>query len=60
MVMEMARQVGFYPLDLFVLLAKQRMNSFGGKWRNQEHARKYHSYFWVFRKSKCKVDYEYV
>lgn len=57
MVMTMAMNVGFYPRDLFILLAKMRINSFGGKWNKQEHARKYHSYFWVFEKTKPKVKY---
>jgi hypothetical protein len=56
----MALQVGFYPKDLFILMAKNRINSFNGeKWKNQYHARKHHSYFWVFQKSKCKVNYEF-
>ena len=57
MVMTMAMKVGFYPRDLFILLAKMRINSFGGKWNSQHHARKYHSYFWVFEKTKPKVKY---
>jgi hypothetical protein len=57
MAMTMAMKVGFYPRDLFILLAKMRINSFGGKWNKQEHARKYHSYFWVFEKTTPKVKY---
>jgi hypothetical protein len=57
MAMTMAMKAGFYPKDLFILLAKMRINSFGGKWNKQEHARKYHSYFWVFEKTKPKVKY---
>jgi hypothetical protein len=58
LVMNMALQLGYYPKDLFVLFAKNRINSFNGeKWVNQYHARKYHSYFWVFEKQKCKVKY---
>jgi len=59
MVMSMAMEIGFYPRDLFILLAKMRINSFGGKWNRQLHARKYHSYFWVFEKTKPKVKYLY-
>ena len=59
MVMQMAMEIGFYPKDLFILLAKMRINSFGGKWNTQRHARKYHSYFWVFEKTKPKVKYLY-
>lgn len=59
MVMNMALELGFYPKDMFILLAKMRINSFGGRWNKQEHARKYHSYFWVFEKIKQKVNYTY-
>ena len=40
---------GFYPKDLFILLAKNRLVA---DWqvKNQKNARKYHSYFWVFQK----------
>ena len=44
---------GFEALDLFILLARSRLVA---NWqRNQKHARKYHSYFWVFRKGKGVV-----
>lgn len=47
-VYELAKQNGFEAVDLFVLLAKSRLIA---NWqRNQKHARKFHSYFWVFRK----------
>lgn len=49
-VYRMAGEIGFYPKDLFILTAKSRINSFGGKWHTQRHARKYHSYFWVLEK----------
>lgn len=58
-VMRMAYRIDFYPKDIFLLLAKQRM----GQWniKKQRHARKFHSYFWVFQKltprSKTKVRY---
>lgn len=52
-VMYEAMKYGFYPKDLFILFAKNRIND----GRKQQHARKYHSYFWVFKKQKCKVDY---
>jgi hypothetical protein len=39
--------LGFKPVDLFILLAKNRMNH--PDHHRQLHARKYHSYFWVFR-----------
>lgn len=46
---------GFYPKDLFVLVAKNRL--IGKTHHNQQHARKFHSYFWVFVKQQSKVDY---
>jgi hypothetical protein len=60
MVMNMAQQIGFYPKDLFILLAKNRIHSYGTKWPVQLHARKYHSYFWVFQKVKTKVNYDVI
>ena len=60
LVMNMALKVGYYPKELFILMAKNRINSFNGeKWKNQFHARKHHSYFWVLQKSVCKVDYSF-
>lgn len=60
LVMQMAMQVGFYAMDLHILLSKNRVNAFNGqKWQNQFHARKYHSYFWVFKKVKNRVDYSF-
>jgi hypothetical protein len=48
-----AIKYGFYPKDLFILLAKNRLND----GRVQQHARKYHCYFWVFKKEICKINY---
>lgn len=45
----MAVAMGWYPLDLFILLAKHRIVA-DWQLRNQKHARKFHSYYWVFRK----------
>lgn len=60
LVMQMALFCGFYPKDLIVLVSNKRVNAFNGsKWKNQHHARKYHSYFWVFEKKKCKVNYDF-
>jgi hypothetical protein len=42
-----ACKYGFKALDLFILLAKSRIINF----KQQQHARKYHSYFWVFQKA---------
>ena len=61
MVMNMAYQIGFYPRDMFVLTSNVRVNAFNGtKWAKQHHARKYHSYFWVFEKVKPKVPYDFI
>ena len=61
MVMNMAYEIGFYPRDLFILTSNVRVNAFNGtKWTKQYHARKYHSYFWVFEKVKPKVHYDFV
>jgi hypothetical protein len=60
MIMNMAFKLGFYPLDMFVLVNNVRLNSFGTKWTKQEHCRKYHSYFWVFKKTKPKVNYDFI
>lgn len=53
LVMNEAVRIGYYPKDLFLLLAKNRIND----GREQQHARKYHSYYWVLEKSKCKIEY---
>jgi len=50
----MAYSLGFYPRDLFILVAKTRLVS---GWKNQYHARKFHSYFLVLEKAKSKVKY---
>lgn len=55
-VMNVAVKVGFYPKDLFILLAKNRLVA-DWQTKNQQHARKYHCYFWVFQKSKIKINY---
>lgn len=44
----MAKTLGFEVKDLFILLARHRMMH--PKHKIQRHARKFHSYFWVFRK----------
>lgn len=59
MVMSMVNQIGFYLKDLFILTSKVRMNSMGGRWKKQQHARKYHSYFIVLEKRKPKVNYNF-
>ena len=51
-----AVDAGFYPKDLFVLLAKNRLVA---DWqvRNQKTARKFHCYFIVFQKCDTKIKY---
>jgi ubiquinone/menaquinone biosynthesis C-methylase UbiE len=51
--MNEAINLGYYPKDLFILLAKNRITDN----RQQHTARKYHSYYWVFEKRNCRVDY---
>ena len=55
-VMNEAVKVGFYPLDLFILLAKARLVA---DWqaKNQQHARKFASFFWVFKKCDKRIIY---
>ena len=54
-IMTMAINNGFYPKDLFVLLAKMRILDVDPE--NQQHARKFHSYFWVFERKASRVCY---
>ena len=55
-IIDTAMKAGFYPKDLFVLLAKNRLVA---DWqaRNQKHARKWHCYFLVFQKTNTKIKY---
>ena len=51
-----AESIGFDSYDEFVLVAKNRLIS--GKIKKQQHARSFHSYFLVFKKSlKKKIAY---
>jgi len=54
-IINQAIAIGFYPVDIFVLLAKNRLIGQNGE--NQQHARKFHSYFIVFRKDKTPISY---
>lgn len=47
-----AREIGYEQLDLFVLGSKRVMIS--STWKRQQHARKSHSYFLVFKKPEVK------
>lgn len=49
-IINVATEHGLYCEDIFILLAHTRLLS--SKHTNQQHARKYHSYFLVFRKNK--------
>jgi hypothetical protein len=53
-----AISIGLYPVDLFVLLAKNRIIGQNGD--KQQHARKYHSYFIVFKKQPCPIRYRHL
>lgn len=55
-IMNEAIKVGFYPKDMFVLLAKNRLVA-DWQLKNQKNARKFHSYFWVFQKCDKKINY---
>lgn len=43
-----AQKIGFRLEDMFILMSKTKVLSTG--WHNQHSARKYHSYFFVFKK----------
>ena len=51
-----AEKLGFYTKDMFILLAKNRIVA-DWQLKNQKNARKFHSYFLVFEKSKRKIQY---
>lgn len=51
-----AEKLGFYTKDMFILLAKNRIVA-NWQLKNQKNARKFHSYFLVFEKSKKKISY---
>ena len=51
-----AIELGFTAVDLFILVAKNRLFDH----KKQYHARKYHCYYWVFRKYPNKADYSLI
>ena len=55
-VINTAVESGFYPKDLFVLLAKNRLVA-DWQLRNQKTARKFHCYFIVFQKCDTRINY---
>ena len=57
-IIKMALDLGFYPKDKFILMAKSRLTS--PSQLRQQHCRKFHSYFLVFIKCGQKVNYNNV
>lgn len=57
-VINMAEEIGFYPKDLFILEAKSRL--LDPRIKNQYHARKFHSYFIVFKKQAMPKGFSYI
>ncbi len=55
-IMNEAMRIGFYPKDLFILLAKSRLVADWQR-KNQKHSRKYHSYFIVLQKNNRRIEY---
>lgn len=55
-IMNEAEKIGFYCKDLFILLAKNRI--IGHNQHKQQHARKFHSYFLVFKKKMAKPHHQ--
>jgi len=51
--LEDARTLGMYGRDLFILVPDSRTSS--NRWENQYHARKVHSYLWIFDKTPPKA-----
>jgi len=47
--------LGFYPVDIFILVSKTRPVAWNHD--RQLHSRKYHSYFWIFQKIKRPIPY---
>ena len=47
-----ALAIGFIPIDLFILATYNRFPLL--ETQTQRHARKYHSYFWVFKKGESR------
>lgn len=55
-IIQEAIKIGFYPKDMFILLAKNRIVA-DWQLKNQKNARKFHSYFLVLQKCKKIVQY---
>jgi len=54
-VMNYAVEIGLYPKDIFILLARSRPIARNQK--KQNHSRKFHTYFWVFGKQRRSIGY---
>ncbi len=52
-IFNLAAARGFYPKDLFILQAKSRPIAHNFNPETQQMARKYHCYFWVFKKTRA-------
>lgn len=50
---DIAIKAGFKPIDLFILVAKSR--PIQPNLKTQNHARKFHCYFWVFKKVRALI-----
>ena len=50
-----AIESGLYPIDIFILLARSRPRAPNHK--KQHHSRKFHSYFWIFKKANRNIPY---
>lgn len=51
-----AEKIDYYTKDMFILMAKNRIVA-DWQLKNQKNARKFHSYFLVFEKSKRRIEY---
>lgn len=47
-------ELGLYAQDFFVLVPTSRTSA--GRWKVQKHARKNHSFMWIFRKREVKIE----
>lgn len=47
-IFELAEKLGLYPRDLFLLVPPAPSSVTTGRWARQIHARKVHSYLWIF------------
>jgi hypothetical protein len=54
-IMNMALNIGYNPIDLFILTTENRV--IGYNHHEQKHARKFHSYFMVFKNEESEVEY---